>query len=360
MSFGPWIGKAPARMNPVLRTPPTTDPALALRYRDRQYAAELVAAAVLHLDFFTWLHRHPGVGTPELCEALGIVARPAHVLLTLARACGFVAADDGGGHRLTPLGAEHLVSDSPWFLGPYYAPLRDTPVVRSFLEVLRTGRPGNWQASAGGKDWHASMLDEEFAKGFTDLMNARGLALGQALARCLAPRIPADARLLDVAGGSGIYAATLVAAHPTLRAVVLEQPPVDALVRREIDRHGITDRVTVQSGDMFRAPWPESEVVLLSNVLHDWDVPEVRQLLARASAAVVPGGWVVIHDAFLDDDQSGPLPVAEYSALLANITQGRCYSAGEYGTWLREAGFEPGTYRPTLADRGYLAAVRRS
>ena len=36
-------------MTPDLSTPPSTDPALILRYRDRQYAAELLAAAVAHI-----------------------------------------------------------------------------------------------------------------------------------------------------------------------------------------------------------------------------------------------------------------------------------------------------------------------
>ena len=38
-------------------------------------------------------------------------------------------------------------------------------------------------------------------------------------------------RLLDIAGGSGIYACALVARHPHLRAAVLEKPPVDAITR---------------------------------------------------------------------------------------------------------------------------------
>jgi predicted nicotinamide N-methyase len=338
---------------------PFSDPAQILRYRDRQYAAELLAVAILDLDLFTWLDAHPGATSADLNGALGLAERPADVLLTLCRANGLVQTGAGGRHYLTVLGREHLVRHSPWFLGPYYEPIRDTPITRSYREVLRSGRPGNWQAQAEGADWHASMLDPEFARGFTALMNCRGLALGQALARALGPYLAGRRHVLDVGGGSGIYAVTLAAAHPELRATVLEQPPVDGLARGEIARHGLTSRIAVTGADMFRDPWPEgTDVVLFSNVLHDWDVEEVRALLARAAAALPSDGLLVIHDAFVGDDKDGPLPVAEYSALLMNITQGKCYSAREYAGMLDPLGFRVGTFRETIADRGFLVAVK--
>jgi len=340
---------------------PFSDPAQILRYRDRQYAAELLAVAILDLDLFTWLDGHPGATTEEVNRTLGLADRPADVLLTLCRANGLIQTGAGGRHYLTALGQEHLVRHSPWYLGPYYEPIRDTPITRSYRDVLRSGRPGNWQARADGDDWHASMLDEEFARGFTALMNCRGLALGQALAQALAPYLAGRRHVLDVGGGSGIYAVTLAAAHPDLRATVLEQPPVDRLARAEIARHGLEERVGVASGDMFREAWPEgADVVLLSNVLHDWDVPEVRDLLERTAAVLPGGGLLVVHEAFIADDKTGPLPVAEYSALLMNITQGKCYSAREYAEILEPLGFRVGSCRETIADRGFLVAVKEN
>jgi SAM-dependent methyltransferase len=344
-------------LNPALTTLPVSDPAQILRLRDRQYAADLIGAALLHFDLFTWFRDHPGAALSEVCQAFGWGERPADVLLTLCRANGFLTVDN----RLTDVGREHLVSGSPWYLGPYYEPIRDSPILQGYLQVLRTGKPANWQAKADAEDWHASMLSEDFAKGFTELMNCRGLILGQMLARGLTPFLGGRETVLDVGGGSGIYAATLVAAHPSLSATVLEQPPVDRLARSEIDRHGLRDRVEVKSGDMFRDPWPTGrDVVLLSNVLHDWDVPEVRLLLEKSVEALRDGGLLVIHEAFLHDDKTGPLPVAEYSALLMNITQGKCYTASEYADLLEPLGFEVGRYQDTIADRGFLTAVKRA
>jgi SAM-dependent methyltransferase len=344
--------------NPDLLRLPTTDPAQILRYRDRQYAAELIAALLLHFDFFTWIHDRRKVSTDEIRGNFGFAARPTDVLLTLCRANGFLVSI-GDEHELTILGREHLVAGSPWFLGPYYTPIKDTPIVEGFIRVLRSGKPASWQARTDTEDWHDAMLSEDFANSFTQLMNCRGMAFGQAMAHSLAPFIGDRRTLLDVGGGSGIYASTMVAAHPQLKAIVLEQPPVDRIAQIEIRKHGLEESIRVMPGDMFETPWPAGQdIVLLSNVLHDWDFPEVRALIALAAAALAPGGLLIIHEAFLDNDKSGPLPVAEYSALLMNITQGKCYTPHEYGQILEENGLRVGPFHKTIADRGYMTATK--
>ena len=345
-------------MNASLITLPITDPAHILQYRDRQYAAELIATALLHFDLFTWLAGNPGASCGQILSYFGFAPRPADVLLTLCRANGFITTDGAGGNQLTLLAQEHLVKGSPWYLGPYYEPIRDTPIVRGFLKVLTTGKPAHWQAKEDAEDWHASMLNAEFARGFTELMNCRGFLFGQRLAQALTPLLGNRTRLLDVGGGSGIYSSTLMASHPQLSGVVLEQPPVDAITRQEIAKHGLTDRIEVVTGDMFLDPWPAADVLLLSNVLHDWDFPDVRLLLEKSVRTMAPGGLLVIHEAFLHDDKTGPLPVAEYSALLMNITQGKCYTPIEYGTILQELGLTVGPYHDTVADRGFMTAVK--
>ena len=347
-------------MDVSLTTLPDTDPAPILRYRDGQYAAELLATAIVHLDFFTWLHRNPGASTDTLCSHFEFAARPADVLLTLCRANGFIRTNGGDSHELTQLAREHLVKGSPWYLGPYYMPLMDSPAVLDFLKVLGTGKPANWQAKEDGDDWHQSMLSEEFARDFTALMNCRGFAFGQALAKALTPLLGGRSRVLDVGGGSGIYATTLLATHPHLDATVVEQAPVDIIARQSIEERGFGDKIEVVTANMFTEAWPSgADIHLLSNVLHDWDYPEVRAIIGQSARALPSGGLLVIHEAFLNNDKTGPLPVAEYSALLMRVSQGKCYAPAEYDSVLRELGFEPGPYHNTMGDRGFMTALKR-
>jgi hypothetical protein len=82
----------------------------------------------------------------------------------------------------------------------------------------------------------------------------------------------------------------------------------------------------------------------------------VRQLLAKSAAALPAGGMVIIHDAHINADKTGPLPVAAYSALLMTITEGKCYSEKEMAGYLAEAGFGDVACAPTAADRSVITA----
>ncbi|PYM16902.1 MAG: methyltransferase, partial [Verrucomicrobia bacterium] len=126
----------------LLTSQPGTDPTPIYRCRDGLYAADLLAAALVSLDLFTWLNDHPSE-PGAICRALGIKERPTDVMLTLFIAMGFLRQDNGI-FSLTDLAREHLVKTSPWFIGPYYASLKERPVCRDFLSVLRTDKPANW------------------------------------------------------------------------------------------------------------------------------------------------------------------------------------------------------------------------
>src|SRR5687767_13118807 len=121
---------------------PQTDPLEIYRYRDGLYAVDLLAAAICEFDFFTWLAGHPS-GVAEICRSMNLQERPVDVMLTLFTAEGFVC-NVNGQFRVTPPAAEHLVSSSPFFLGAYYASLKERPVLRDFVTILRTGRTANW------------------------------------------------------------------------------------------------------------------------------------------------------------------------------------------------------------------------
>jgi hypothetical protein len=110
---------------------------------------------------------------------------------------------------------------------------------------------------------------------------------------------------------------------------------------------------------MFEDPLPSgADAILLSNVLHDWDVAECRTLVARCAAALTAPGRLLIHDVFLNDALDGPLPIALYSAALFSVTQGRAYSGAEYRGWLLDAGLTCEPIRPTLIHCGLMSGVK--
>ena len=330
---------------------PVTDPTSVYRWRDGLYAADLLTCALVHLDLFSWVGKKV-VTKEEICREFGIHERPTDVMITLFVAMGYLVRR-GEGVALTEVAREHLVKSSPFFLGPYYASLKDRPVCKDFLEVLRTDKPANWGSFKGEKDWARAMEDEAFANNFTAAMDCRGVFLGQALAKAL--DLSSYEQLLDIAGGSGIYACALVDRWK-LFASVYEKSPVDKVAERAIAERGFSDRVQVIEGNMFNELPDRYDLHLISNVLHDWNEKTVRELLRKSYAALEEDGMLIIHDVHINEEKTGPLPNAAYSAMLMHATEGKCYSVGEIYTMLREIGFTDLNFTETAADRSAITA----
>ena len=340
---------------------PETDPTPIFEAFRGNHATELLTAAVAHFGVFARLADGP-VERDALRDALGLAERPFVVLTTALKALGLLAEDARGLVGPTPLAREHLTPGAEFDVGGYVGLAAESPGVAEMVERLRTNRP-----AGGPDDGGAAFI---FREGIESAMEreatARSLTLALAgrarnVAPVLADRYPLDGarRLLDVGGGTGIYAIAWLRKHPGLTAVVWDRPEVLKVAREMAERFGVSDRLETTPGDMFRDPIPGGcDVALLSNVLHDWDVPECRALVGRFAGALPAGGRLLVHDVFLDDALDGPLAVALYSASLFRLTEGRAYSAREYRGWLADAGLAPGAAVPTLVHCGVIAGTK--
>lgn len=333
---------------------PKTDPSDIFHERDGIYAPELVAAAIVDLDFFTWLAKTPADAV-SVCAAFGFAERPVDVMLTLFCALGYLDKR-GGKFHLSEKGREFLVRDSPWFVGPYFTHFRGRPIYQALLETLRTDKPA-WAGAASRKAWAEAMEEDKFAEEFTGTMDSRGMYVGPVLASVL--DLKQRRHVLDIAGGSGIYSCCIAAAHPHLKATVFERSPVDGVTRKCIARRGYSERVNVATGDMFRNELPrDCDVHLWSNAIHDWDVATNKRLLAKSFAALPPGGMVAVHDRHLNREKTGPLRIAEHSVFLMAGTEGRYYSIAEIEEYLTGVGFERCEYREVTLGYSVITAVK--
>jgi predicted O-methyltransferase YrrM len=337
---------------------PQVDPTPIFEAFRGSYGTELLAVAVAHLNVFRHLADAP-LSFERLCEKMELAPRAGVVLTTALRAQGMLQKDADGNFALTELAREHLVPGAAFEVSDYLGLAAESPGVLEMLERLRTNRPAGADADEG-----ATFI---YRDGIESAMEAEASARHLTLALCgraknvapvLAQRAELDDAklLLDVGGGTGIYAIACLQKHPNLRAVVLDRPEVLKVAAEFAEEYGVSDRLELQPSDMFTDEFPAgADAILLSNILHDWDVPECEQLVQRCAEALVPGGRLLIHDVFLNDELDGPLPIALYSAALFSLTEGRAYSAAEYRNWLSAAGLAPQECVPTLVHCGILA-----
>ena len=339
---------------------PKTDPSPIFEAFRGNHATELLTAAVAHFKLFEIL-KAGGLSPSDLGERLGLAERPRVVLTTALRALGLLDLDRVGQFVLSPLAAEHLVPGGAFDVGGYVGLAAESPAVLEMVERLRTNRPAG---SDDAKSGAAFIFREGIESAMEQEVSARSLTLALAgRARNVAPflarnyPIPKAKVVLDVGGGTGIYGIAWLLVHPELRVIVWDRPEVLKVAREMAEEFGVSDRLDTVGGDMFTDPFPGgADVMLLSNILHDWDVPECRALVKRCAEALPIGGELLIHDVFLNDALDGPLPIALYSAALFRLTEGRAYSAGEYRGWLAECGLTVGEVVPTLVHCGVLPA----
>lgn len=346
-------------MSTSILQPPPSDPAVLFDLFRGNFATELLTVASAHLNVFGRLAELGPQAFADLGRALGLEARPLQVLLTALQAFGLVQRT-GDQYTLTPLARTHLVPGGDHDVSGYLGLASDSPGVREMLERLRTNVPAGAKDKAGAafiyrEGLESAMEIEQSARHLTFALAGRARNVGPVLAQ---NHPLADARcLLDVGGGSGLYSIAWLQQHTHLRAVVWDRPEVLKVAAELAATHGVAERLECRAGDMFTDEVPAGcDVVLFSNVLHDWDVPQCRELVARTAAALPAGGRLLIHDVFLNDALDGPLPLALYSAALFSLSEGRVYSAGEYREWLTAVGLTLGAVIPTLIHCGVLAA----
>ena len=336
------------------------DPAPIFEFIRGNYATELLAAAVAHFKLFEHLKGGP-LPFNNLRRKMGLAERPASVLLTAMQAMKLIGKDEDGRLCLSPLAIEHLTG-GPFDVSDYLGLNGKSAGVLEMVWRLKSNQAANADTNTGAafiyrEGIESAMEHEDQARALTLALAGRS----RNIAPVLAQQVPmGEARmLLDVGGGTGIYSIALLQKNPELRAIVWDRPEVLKVAAEMGAQYGVLSRLELREGDMFADPVPKgADTILLSNILHDWDVPECRALIARLAATLSEGGRMLIHDALLSDELDGPLPVALYSAALFSLTEGRAYSRAEYVEWLEESKLSASAPIPTLIHCSVIVGTK--
>jgi ubiquinone/menaquinone biosynthesis C-methylase UbiE len=163
----------------------------------------------------------------------------------------------------------------------------------------------------------------------------------------MAPLLPGSS-LLDVGGGSGIYAATYTRQTPDLKAHLFDLGPTLDIARDILHAEGMEEQIEFHSGDFRHDPFPGPvDTVLLSNVLQTESEEHALGILRRAFDALRPGGTLLIHGTMPDAQQPLEPAVALFSLqMFLLFGQGRAWSSDQVCGWLAQERFGVRFVRP--------------
>jgi hypothetical protein len=273
----------------------------------------------------------------ELAQTTGTHAPTLYRLLRALASVGVFAEQPDGRFGSTPL-AEYLRTNAPRSLRAWAMQIGQQYLWTSWghlLHSVRTGEPA-FPKLHGTTAWeYRSAHPEEDA-----VFNAAMTALSAGVAEAIVQSYDFSGMdvLMDVGGGEGALLAAILAANPTLRGVLFDQPHVLTGANDLLERAGVADRCGVVSGSFFEAVPGGADAHLLKSIVHDWDDAATVKILRACRAAVANTGRLLVVEPIIRPGNE-PDP-AKFSDLNMHVMLGgQERTADDFERLYAEAGF---------------------
>jgi hypothetical protein len=286
--------------------------------------------------------------TPRLvADTFGLTHRGTEALLGVLAGLGLLRKVSGRFHP-TEVAREYLMPNSPYYWGGIFVGFRSAPDRHSPEKLLQALRADPAARSARvTEDWENGRVPEGMARLITEHMHAHSFPSAVGLAQ----HVPVNGlhEVLDVGAGSGCFSIALALRCPEARFTLLDLPGVCEAAAEIVEQYGLRDRIGTHPANFFQDDWPVNcDAILLSNVLHDWQVERCAFLLARAFGSLKAGGRLLVHEMLLGDDGLG-LAASAFSLQMAVGTLGSQFTADQLTELITSAGFVDVRYVHTFA-----------
>ena len=314
------------------------------------WASKALMAAV-ELELFTKLSGGKQMTLKELQQALEMKARPTDVFASALASLGLlqITKEKEGSERLfanSPISEMFLdKSKASSYMGEIIT-MFDKRLYKAWdklVESLKSNKPVN-AADGGGAETifdqaKSKQAVEEIQK-FTHAM--QGVSIGPAMQLPKAYDFSKHRRMMDIGGGSGVYAIQVVKADPHMIATVLDLEAVCQVAEQYIKIHNLQDKINTKPFDFFKEDIPKGyDVAFLSLILHDYSEEKGIALLKKIYNSLEDDGVVVISEWLLNDEKTGPAASALMGLnMIIETYGGKNYSYAEIVDMLNQAGFK--------------------
>ena len=97
----------------------------------------------------------------------------------------------------------------------------------------------------------------------------------------------------------------------------------------------------------------------MGHILHDWDLPTKKMLIAKAYDAIPAGGALVVYEAIIDDDRStNAFGLLMSLNMLIETPAGFDYTGADCSGWMREAGFSSTRVEPLVGPDSMVIGLK--
>jgi demethylspheroidene O-methyltransferase len=197
---------------------------------------------------------------------------------------------------------------------------------------------GYWPYASTDELTHIQKSNQELFSRYSALMSAsQSFVVDEILA---AYSFAEHQHVLDVGGGQGTFLARLAKHAPHLRLELFDLPPVTRLAQVNMERQGLSHRITTIGGSFLSDTLPRgADLVTLIRIAHDHPDHDVLRLLKAIHQALSPGGSLLLAEPMAHDDVSQAQGDAYFHFYLLAMGSGRLRSRHELRNLMEQAGF---------------------
>lgn len=204
-------------------------------------------------------------------------------------------------------------------------------------EGLRTGHPQN-EAKDGQNLFAELYSDPERLKVFVNGMS--GVQMGAFMAFAQKFDFSQYNTLTDAGGSAGLLSLMVAKHHVHMTCTSFDLPPMEPIAQETIHNFKLNDRVHTKSGDFFADAIPPADIVVMGNILHDWDEENKLKLIQKAFEALPKGGAFVVIENIIDDERRQNVFGLMMSLnMLIETGTGFDYTFADFTGWAKGAGF---------------------
>ena len=317
-----------------MATPPTPEGIMQLGFG---YWGSKTLLSAVELGLFTALATGPQ-DAEALTQRLGLHPRGARDFFDALVALGMLQRD-GTRYRNTPETDLYLDRAKPSYIGGILemTNARHYGFWGALTAALRTGRPQN--EIVGAEDVFTALYrDPERLRSFLAGMTGRSMGTTIAIAQQFPWRNYQT--FVDIGTAQGGLPVQVALAHGHLAGGGFDLPAVGPLFEDYVRSFGLSQRVRFYPGDFFQDPLPAADVLIMGQILHDWNLEEKIRLVTKAYEALSPGGALIVFEALIDDERRQHVFGLLMSLHMLLGTQGGFdYTGADCCGWLHDVGF---------------------
>ena len=291
----------------------------------------------------------------ELRALLGLHPRGARDFLDALVALNLLERDDSG-YRNTPATDVFLDAAKPSYLGSFLLMAGNRPTWHGLTDALRSGRP---QHEGGAEDdfFEAVYPDPDKLAQFLRAMTANSAGSARALTDAFAWERYGS--VIDLGCAEGVVPVALALAHEHLTCGGFDLPLVRPFFEHFAANAGVAERLRFHAGDFFTDALPPADVYVMGHILHDWNLDQKRSLIAKAHAALPPGGALIVYETLIDDNRrENAFGLLMSLNMLVESQGGFDFTGADCQRWMTDAGFSETSVQHLVGPVSMVAAIK--